>query len=1075
MLKTDQEYRNQIKQVGKYNLKDTHKWRERAIFFKENGYYTDLVEDTKDWDDFWDEEERRIMEGLWIDGFYIPGLYYFYLNYLPIYRKQDNTYDFPDVYDMDYHTFLCLEHAVFLKLDFAVMKKRQAGFEQPYSEPVLSINGWKTMGELVIGESIQTPSGIPSKILDIYEQGEKDVYEITLRDGRKVKCGLEHLWKVNDKNSKIKDIIIPLKEIINQGIFLKSKVKGKKKNYNIYRYSINEINPIPFTKKDLKIHPYILGALIGDGSFSKSQVRITSADPEIHEKIINLLGDDYFYGSNKDSSFKNKKCIRYSIRYKKRFQEKEEDFKNAKYGVNPLIRYIQEYDLIDKNTYTKFIPEDYLHSSIEDRLELLKGLMDTDGSIRENGNGVIYFTVNRKLSKQVAYLVRSLGMTASISEFKDKCKNCKNSFRVNITPNKFEIFSLQRKLNRLNLKKPRFSSVAITDIKKLSYKENSRCIYIDSEDHMYLTTDFIPTHNTLKFCVPLIRELFFSRGSPNYIATYEEAQVLKAWSEIIEPYREHINSCTPWYRDFNPSKPLNWRVAKEVINESGRRLILGRKNTLKGLILSKSASKGAGGGAKWVFADESGLNPVLSKFKGYIDSMMKYGNVKTGTLIVSGAVGELKNLEAGLKDYMTDPEKHGFYSVDNIFDKDNEFARRKCGFFVPESWAYFGIDDDPESEYFGQPFIDEHGNSFVERAEEYIKKLRLGLIPGKPQEADKFNISQAPLTLAECFQYRGENIFPLELLNPQIEKVERRELHGVYVDLYETQSKEIKHKILDKYTNKPILEHPIDPKRKDKEGVIQVWEFPPSNRATYGVYWAGVDIVKDAESINSPSLNVIHIYKGAHDMEGEFKEKIIVAKYMSRPKDKMEWFEKAIMLMEWYNAEALVENNVNWFIEEAIKIKKQHRIAKTPQWVRDMTPQGTSYQTKPFGVVMTAKLMEKILDAISKYLKEPLHTEYDVNTGEPTVHYGIERINDLQLLRELVNYRPKKEYEKGNYDALISFGLALLHAEYNEVRGIIPKDIKENKNFSQKNAKLMLRSRFSHSNLKKLLNANNIQ
>ena len=196
---------------------------------------------------------------------------------------------------------------------------------------------------------------------------------------------------------------------------------------------------------------------------------------------------------------------------------------------------------------------------------------------------------------------------------------------------------------------------------------------------------------------------------------------------------------------------------------------------------------------------------------------------------------------------------------------------------------------------------------------------------------------------------------------------------------------------------------------------------------------------------------------------------------MSRPKDKMEWFEKAIMLMEWYNAEALVENNVNWFIEEAIKIKKQHRIAKNPQWVRDMTPQGTAYQKQPFGVVMTPKLMDKILDAVSSYLKEPYQTDYDNITGEPIVCYGVERINDLQLLRELVNYRPKKEYEKGNYDSLISFGLALLQAEYNEVRGIIPKDIKENKNFSQKNAKLMLRSRFSHSNLKKLLNANNIQ
>lgn len=266
MLKTDQEYRSQIKQVGKYNLKDTHKWRERAIFFNENGYYTDLIEDTKDWDDFWDEEERRIQEGLWIDGFYIPGLYYFYLNYLPIYRKQDNTYDFPDIYDMDYHTFLCLEHAVFLKLDFVVMKKRQAGF-------------------------------------------------------------------------------------------------------------------------------------------------------------------------------------------------------------------------------------------------------------------------------------------------------------------------------------------------------------------------------SLKFCAPLVRELFFSRGSPNYIATYEEAQVLKTWTEIIDPYKEHMNAHTPWYRDFNPSKPLNWRTAKEVIDEYGRKLIKGRKNTLKGLILSKSASKGVGGGAKWIFGDESGVNPVLSKFKGYINSMMTYGNVKTGTVI----------------------------------------------------------------------------------------------------------------------------------------------------------------------------------------------------------------------------------------------------------------------------------------------------------------------------------------------------------------------------------------------------------------------------------------------------------
>jgi len=699
MLNTDQEYRLHIKEVGKYNLKDTYKWKEKAIFFKERGYYTDYVEDTHDWLDFWEKEEEKILNGTYIDGWYIPGLYYFYLNYLPIFRKQDNIYDFPDVYDSDYHTYLCLEHAVFLNQDFCVIKKRQSGF-------------------------------------------------------------------------------------------------------------------------------------------------------------------------------------------------------------------------------------------------------------------------------------------------------------------------------------------------------------------------------SLKFCVPLIRELFFSRGSPNYIATYEEAQVLKAWSEIIEPYKEHLNTHTPWYRDLNPSKPLNWRTAKEVINESGRKLTVGRKNTLKGLVLSKSPSKGVGGSAKWIFADESGVNPVLSTFKGYISPMIKYGNVKTGTLIISGAVGELKHLEGGLKEYITYPEKNGFYAVDNIWDKNNEFAGKKCGFFVPESWAYFGKDDDPESEYFGQPFIDEHGNSFVERATEYILKQRNGLVPNSIVEASKFDISQAPLTLSECFQYRGENIFPLELLNPQIERVERKEIHGTYIDLYEDQNKQIKKTILDKYSNRAILNHPIDPKSKNKEGVIQIWEMPPSIRPPYGVYWAGVDIVRDSESVNSPSLNCIHIYKGSHELEGEFKEKIIVAKYMSRPKDKMEWFNKAILLMEWYNAEALVENNVNWFIEEAIKIKKQHKIAKTPQWAKDLTPQGTSYLTKPYGVVMTPALLNKLLDAIAKYIKEPIFTEYNEEDGKPFIHYGVERIHDLQLLRELVNYKPKKEYEKGNYDAVISFGLALLHAEFNEVRGITAKSVPEKPNFNKKNAKLLMRNRFSSRNFK---------
>jgi hypothetical protein len=146
MLKTNQEYKSQIKLVGKYNLKDTYKWREQAIHFQEHGVYgkdgREFIEDTFDYNKFWDEEEEKILNGVWIDGFYIPGLYYLYLNYLPIYHKQLKKYEFPDVYDMDYHTFLCLEHAIFLKQHFVVVKKRAAGFTLKFCVPLIKELFW---------------------------------------------------------------------------------------------------------------------------------------------------------------------------------------------------------------------------------------------------------------------------------------------------------------------------------------------------------------------------------------------------------------------------------------------------------------------------------------------------------------------------------------------------------------------------------------------------------------------------------------------------------------------------------------------------------------------------------------------------------------------------------------------------------------------------------------------------------------------------------------------------------------------------------------------------------------------
>ena len=681
MLKTNEEYLDHIKLVGEYNLKDTYKWREKAIYFEKHGYYCPHIEGTVDYINFWEDEKNKCINGVFIDDFYIPGIYYFYLNYLPIFRKQDSKYDFPDVYDMDYHTFLCLEHAEFLGVDFAVVKKRQAGF-------------------------------------------------------------------------------------------------------------------------------------------------------------------------------------------------------------------------------------------------------------------------------------------------------------------------------------------------------------------------------TLKFLAVLIRELWFGFGSPLYYATYEDAQVRKGWNDVLEPYKSHLNEHTGWYRDFTPDKTLDWRVAKEIITPEGRKITKGRKNTLKGLILSKSPSKGVGGGAKWIFADESGVNPVLDKFLGYINPMIKYGTKKTGTVIVSGAVGELKQ-SAALKELILNPKANGYYYVDNIWDEDR--LNTQCGFFVPASWSLHGEDE------AGVPFIDEHGNSDVKRSTEYLLRQREKL---KQISIEKylFAISQDPLTIKECFQHRDDDIFSQELISQQMFKLELKDHDGTFVDLYRDKDGKIRHKLLRYGEARFVNEFPVKAK-SNKEGNIQILEFPMES-PPYGLYWAGVDITRENESNSSPSLNTIYIYKSSHNLESELKAQQMVAVYTSRPKDKMIWFEKAMLLLEYYNAECLAENNVYWFIEEAIKMKKQYLIAKTPGWVKDINP--NSKNLKAYGVNMTTKLMDELVGKIKSYSEEIYYTEFNDDTGEPIHHYGIERIKDRMLLIEMSQYRPKSVDKTGNYDRIIAFGLALMHSDYNVTRGVILEENNNNNyNFNIKNAKLQLRNSFT--------------
>jgi intein/homing endonuclease len=355
---------------------------------------------------------------------------------------------------------------------------------QPISEPVLTPSGWKQMGSLKVGDKVCCPDGESSTILEIHEQGVKDVYKITFQDGSHTHCCIDHLWftqTYNDRNAttkinskKIKKpragSVKSLKEIIAT---LKNS-NGKLNHYIPVTQAVN------FEENSHVIHPYLMGILIGDGCLVQ-KVTFSTSDKEILNNFESKIPNGY-------SIVKQDSKYDFSIK-----------------GVGNKNIFLDEIRRLNLNTksYTKFIPEEYLFDSIPNRIELLQGLMDSDGHVSSrSGSTILYTTVSEDLAKNVKNLVQSLGGVASIRSdrnyytYKGVKKLGHVYFSLNISlPENITPFKLKRKLDKFKPRIKYFPRRIISEI-ELVKKEECQCILIDHQDHLYLTNDYIVTHNT---------------------------------------------------------------------------------------------------------------------------------------------------------------------------------------------------------------------------------------------------------------------------------------------------------------------------------------------------------------------------------------------------------------------------------------------------------------------------------------------------------------------------------------------------------------------------------------------------
>ena len=359
------------------------------------------------------------------------------------------------------------------------------GKEQPLSSKILTPNGWITMGDVKVGTKVIGADGKSCNVIGVYPKGIKDVYRVSFDDGSYVDCGLEHLWEVktsDDRRRKKKARIVNTKQMLNNFIL----GKNSKKPY--HNYSVRLVKPIEYDDKleedDLK--PYLLGALIGDGGLSRSTIKFTTADEEVldrvkqelpkNDKICKYAGDNYDYGIS------NKKL------------------KGFVHEQNQTFLKLKEYGLQGKTSEYKFIPKKYLYSSVKNRIDLLRGLMDTDGWTDNRDCNCCFYTTSKQLSEDVMELVRSLGgkasLTSKIGKYRDKngnVKECKIIYILNISIN-INPFYLKRKAEQYSA--PQFNyQKMIINIEKVR-QEECQCIMVDSPEHLYVTDGYTLTHNT---------------------------------------------------------------------------------------------------------------------------------------------------------------------------------------------------------------------------------------------------------------------------------------------------------------------------------------------------------------------------------------------------------------------------------------------------------------------------------------------------------------------------------------------------------------------------------------------------
>ena len=432
---------------------------------------------------------------------------------------------------------------------------------------VFTPKGRQKIGTLKNGDYVIGSDGKPVIVEAVYPQGVKDLYRVTFNDGYSVLVSKEHLFTVsscnsgdNSKNRENKYHTISVEQMLDTELNLNVKGKGwnEKRGYKFKTYyktsngqnkwQIPIVKPIEFSDDSvLPIEPYLLGVCLGDGHIKNSSVKV-----DIHK-------DDF------EEVFKGQLITECK------------PHRNVRSCNIKLGESLKELNLNQTRSHTKFIPDIYKYSSIEDRVSILQGLMDTDGhcmkSKKGNFTGTEYSTVSEQLADDVSEIVHSLGgivrkkSRIPTYHYKGEKKEGKRVYRLNIKfSNDINPFRLKRKSGEYLQPKKYKVGRYIKDI-KLEKQGESVCIQVGAEDHLYVTEHGIVTHNTYQSIVAAL-EIDAER-----ILVVCPSSLKINWMREIENFCEDVSIIKGKHWDPDRFTIINYDILKNfhTIEEKGKK------------------------------------------------------------------------------------------------------------------------------------------------------------------------------------------------------------------------------------------------------------------------------------------------------------------------------------------------------------------------------------------------------------------------------------------------------------------------------------------------------------------------